>query len=89
MTKVEADLILYGFMAALSVCGLFSIGKHDKTEKEELEAHELVVKNLPDANLVGKVEFHTLKNLRDQTTPEEMAGFEENLRLLQMGDRRN
>ena len=89
MNRIGAELALYGFMAALTVCRLFSASGHDRDERKELEAHELILNSLPDADTVGQIELHTIKNLRDQTTPEEMADFDENRRLLQMGDRRN
>ena len=88
MSKLVANLVVYGFMAALALCGFFG-SRRAQEEQEELEANKIVLETLADADLVREVEFHSLKNLRDQLTIEEVQALYERQRLLEMGDRRH
>jgi hypothetical protein len=87
LDKLVAELAVYGFTAALAIC--LSHGKHEKSEIEELEAHDLVVNTALTPETIAVIEDATGRNLRDQVTVDEFADINERRALLQMGDRRN
>lgn len=58
-------------------------------DKNTAECHEYVLDSLANADMVGKINIVTDKNLRDQMTLSDALELYEEARLTQMGAERN
>jgi len=83
METAEAVISAVGMLLA------WKAGEIRKEDKEVIAAHEYVIDSLSDADLMGRVELATGKDLREQMTVEQAVGLVVEVGMLRMGNSRN
>jgi len=58
-------------------------------DREVIDAHEIIVEGLGNADFVKRIELATGKNIRDQLSVKEILELEREVKLLRMGNDRN
>ena len=91
MNGMTGDQMMAIVMLVGSLSFLMSwFRKEIKAEDQEvIDAHEVVILGLGDADQVKRIELLTGRNIRDQITVEEMLEIEREVEVLKMGNRRN
>lgn len=76
-------------MAGIGMLLAWRAGEIKREDQEVIDAHEMVMSSLSDADFCRKVELHTGKDLREQMTVEEATSLVVEVGYLRMGNGRN
>jgi len=84
------DMIkLMELASAFVMIASWRAGKLRPEDKEIIDAHEVIVSGVGDADFVTRVEMATGRNIRDQISVEGLEELGREVKLLKMGNQRN
>jgi hypothetical protein len=75
--------------SAMLILMAWGSGKIRLEDKEVIDAHELIVGSVSDADFCERVKLATGKDLRDQLSVTEIEELNKEVKLLRMGNGRN